>query len=126
MTAIIIPKPAAGTCSTFLKLGARRYLVISIAMVALTLASDDNATISHAAIAVGACSEVAQRLAQLEQRLIGVPLTAAATKIRQDDFTALTPIADIRASAPYRLHSAQVLVRRGLQQLAAMTIEHAA
>ena len=34
LTAIVIPLPAAEAVSTFLKLGARRFLVISIAMVA--------------------------------------------------------------------------------------------
>ena len=37
MTAIVIPSPGPGTRSTFLKLGARRYLVISIAMTAACL-----------------------------------------------------------------------------------------
>ena len=36
LTAIILPAPATGMRSTFLKLGARRYLVISIAMVAVS------------------------------------------------------------------------------------------
>lgn len=126
VTAIIIPKPAGYACSTFVKLGARRYLVISIAMVALTLHSDANAIINRAAIAVGACSEVAQRLPELEQRLIGTPLQRAVTRIRQDDFKRLSPLDDIRASASYRLQSVRVLIERGLLQLADTAGEHAA
>ena len=70
MTAIVIPCPAAGSRSTFLKLGARRYLVISIAMVAACLELKDG-RIHDARLAVGACSEVAQRLTGLEARLRG-------------------------------------------------------
>jgi N-methylhydantoinase B len=126
VSAIVIPRPAEHTRAIFLKLGARRYLVISIAMVALTLSIDDHAHISHAAVAAGACSAVARRLPELERRLIGVALQQAAQQVHAEDFKPLAPIADIRASAEYRLHSAGVLVRRGLQQLAAMPVEHAA
>ena len=64
MTAIVIPSPAADACSTFFKLGARRYLVISIAMVAACLELKEG-RIRDARVAVGACSEVAQRLTGL-------------------------------------------------------------
>lgn len=131
VTAILIPKfsndPQVQTRSTFLKLGARRYLVISIAMVAITLSYDDNGAITHAAIAVGACSEVARRLTTLERRLSGQLLINAASQVRETDFESLTPLDDVRASAAYRRHSAQVLVKRGLAQLAdKITMEQAA
>jgi len=118
VSTIVIPKPAGHSCSAFVKLGARRYLVISIAMVALTLQLDEHNRISQAGVAVGACSEVAQRLPELEQRLTGMPLPRAVAAIRQDDFKRLSPLDDIRASAAYRRHSARVLVERALQQLA--------
>ena len=70
MTAIVIPTPATGTRTTVLKLGARRYLVISIAMVAACMELKDG-RIHDARLAVGACSEVAQRLTGLETRLQG-------------------------------------------------------
>lgn len=128
VSAIIIPKPPGHTpvYSTFLKLGARRYLVISIAMVALTIICDEHGVITTAAIAVGACSAVAQRLPALEQRLQGQVLSQAADHVQADDFSGLKPLDDIRASADYRLHSARVLVKRGLQQLSAKTLERAA
>ncbi|RUW51786.1 FAD binding domain-containing protein, partial [Mesorhizobium sp. M8A.F.Ca.ET.021.01.1.1] len=53
VTAIRVPK-LSGT-SAFVKLGARRYLVISIAMVAARLVVE-NGTVADAAVAVGSCS----------------------------------------------------------------------
>ena len=116
MTAIVIPSPAADACSTFLKLGARRYLVISIAMVAACLELKEG-RIRDARVAVGACSEVAQRLTGLEARLQGVPAAEAPDMVRDEDFTSLSPIDDVRASASYRRHGARVLVRRALDAL---------
>ena len=60
-------RPGAGrgrrpSRSTFEKLGSRAYLVISIAMVAAVLEVDADGRIARARVAVGACSEVAQRL----------------------------------------------------------------
>ena len=116
MTAIVIPSPAADARSTFLKLGARRYLVISIAMVAACLELKEG-RIRDARLAVGACSEVAQRLKGLETRLQGVPAAEAPDMVRDEDFASLSPIDDLRASASYRRHGARVLVRRALDAL---------
>ena len=116
MTAIVIPSPAADARSTFLKLGARRYLVISIAMVAACLELKEG-RIRDARLAVGACSEVAQRLKGLEARLQGVPAAEAPDMVRDEDFASLSPMDDVRASASYRRHGAQVLVRRALDVL---------
>ena len=118
VSAIVIPVPAAGTISTFLKLGARRHLVISIAMVAATVRTDGN-RISGAAIAVGACSPVAVRLADLEKRLVGVSLTDASAEIRATDAQHLAAIDDIRASGAYRHGAALELTRRALRDIAA-------
>ena len=116
MTAIVIPSPAAVSRSTFLKLGARRYLVISIAMVAAWMALRDG-RVRDVRLAVGACSEVAQRLTGLETRLRGAQATDAPNMVRDGDFAPLSPLDDVRASAPYRMHGARVLVRRALDAL---------
>ncbi len=118
LTAIIIATPPASSKATFLKLGARRYLVISIAMVAAWIDVRDE-LISEARIAVGACSEVALRLRDLEARLVGAPASAAGAQVRASDFEALSPITDVRASASYRLHGARILVERALRLLVA-------
>src|SRR5262245_58378627 len=54
VTALLVPNPRGDTRSTFLKLGARRYLVISIVMVAAVLEIADG-KVAQARIAVGSC-----------------------------------------------------------------------
>jgi len=118
LTAILIPRWGESARSTFLKLGARRYLVISIVMVAATVDAGADGRVARAAVAVGACSEVSQRLTRLEGRLLGKPLEPAlADLVRADDVAALTPISDIRGSAEYRRDAALTLVRRALAEL---------
>ena len=118
LTAILIPRWASSTRSTFIKLGARRYLVISIVMVAATLEADARGAVSRAALAVGACSEVAQRLPALEAKLLGAPLgPALAGLVGPQDLAALRPISDVRGSAEYRRGAALTLVRRALREL---------
>jgi CO/xanthine dehydrogenase FAD-binding subunit len=117
VSAILVPKPRKEAHSVFLKLGAREYLVISIAMVAVVLEIENN-VISGASVAVGACSAVAQRLPYLEAELIGRRLNAAlANRVETTQFDALQPIDDIRATAAYRREAAVVLVRRALTLL---------
>lgn len=106
VTAILVPHSAA--IGEFLKLGARRYLVISIAMVA-GLFDLDHGVVRSARIAVGSCSAVAQRLERLEATLIGKrPDPALVEAIHLDH---LTPLDDVRASAAYRKAAALQLVR---------------
>lgn len=116
LAAILIPEPALSGRSAFVKLGARSHLVISIAMVAARLVVDAG-HITHAAVAVGACSPVAQRLPLVEAALIGTPVAQAVARIRSPDVqAALAPIDDVRATASYRREAAVELVRRAVAE----------
>ena len=112
VTAILVPKAAAAGQGYFYKLGARRYLVISIGMVAMRLLCDSQQKIAKIAIAVGACSEVATRLSDLEQHLSGQPLVGAAGTMSPSHFAGLSPIDDVRAPASYRIDAVEEAVRR--------------
>jgi xanthine dehydrogenase small subunit len=101
----------------FLKLGARRYLVISIAMASGVFDLKDDGTVLSSKIAVGACSAVAQRLPRLEAALIGQKISGAlvdATHVAQ-----LEPINDVRASGEYRMAAAGQLLCDLLDNVAA-------
>jgi len=115
LTAVLIPTDSTGGRSGFLKLGSRRYLVISIAMVAVRLEVAADNTIEVARVAVGACSPVAQRLVSLEADLAGVEATTAGQVIAAHHFETLAPIDDPRAPASYRLDAARTLVTRALE-----------
>ena len=118
VTGLFVPAPLSGTVarSTFLKLGSRAYLVISIAMVAVVLVLDSSRRITEARIAVGACSPVARRLPLLEATLVGrVAEPGIGALVRPERFAMLTPIDDVRGSAAYRLDVAATLVRRALE-----------
>jgi CO/xanthine dehydrogenase FAD-binding subunit len=114
VVAVHVPAWPSGSRSAFLKLGHRRYLVISIAMVAATVALDQAGRIARCAVAVGACSAVAQRLPALERKLLGVPAGSAAALVDDTDLAPIAPIADVRGTAEYRRDAALTLVRRAL------------
>ena len=117
VTALHIPR-LAGARGAFEKLGARRYLVISIAMAAGVVATDAAGRITTARVAVGACSAVAQRLPALEAALQGVALAEAAWVPQLAHLAELTPIDDVRATAAYRREAALTLLRDLLRGLA--------
>ena len=115
LTAVIVPAPPPAARSTFLKLGARRYLVISIAMAAVLIEIGDDGLVREARIALGACSAVAQRLPTAEAALIGQRAEAGLGEaVRAQHLAALAPIDDVRASAAYRREAALILIRRAL------------
>jgi CO/xanthine dehydrogenase FAD-binding subunit len=116
VTAVIVPTAMTGARSAFLKLGARRYLVISIVMVAVALRSDREGRIDAARVAVGACSAVAQRLAAVEAALVGQSAKPGIGALVLDqDLATLTPIGDVRATAAYRSDTARTLIARALE-----------
>jgi CO/xanthine dehydrogenase FAD-binding subunit len=115
VTNLIVPKPAVGSAGSFLKLGARRYLVISIAMVAVLISPDSESRVAEARVAVGSCSPVAHRLPDLEAALVGQPCDANLGAVATPAHLAgLSPIDDVRGTGQYRRGAALTLVRRAL------------
>jgi len=118
LTAITVPKCSVPARSRFLKLGTRRYLVISIVMVSGVLETDSDGRIASIRLAVGSCSPVAQRLTQLEQRLQGEKVEQKlGDQVSSADLTVLAPIDDCRATGSYRGDATIVLIRRLLHEL---------
>ena len=117
VTAILVPKPDTSSRGAFVKLGARRYLVISIAMAAGVVNTDADGCIKLARIAVGACGPVARRLPLLEADLVGRRLPAAPDLVRGEHVEGLSPIDDVRGSAEYRAAVSLALLRDLLARL---------
>lgn len=113
VVAIHVPRPANEAQSNFLKLGARRYLIISIVMVAATL-EVARGRVARARIAVGACSAAARRLPLLEAALQDAPLDELAERVHPGHLASLSPIDDVRGSAAYRNDAALTMLRRVL------------
>jgi len=114
VTAIRIPRKLAVGRSTFLKLGSRRFLVISIVSVAVLLVIEGD-RVAAARVAVGACSAVAKRLSELEAALVGRAADAALRNIvTAEHVMSLSPIDDVRGTGAYRKDAALQLVREAL------------
>jgi CO/xanthine dehydrogenase FAD-binding subunit len=117
VTAIRVPKASVTGVSAFEKLGARRYLVISIAMAAARVVVGDDGAVERAAVAVGSCSAVAQRLRGLEAALVGLKAGGEiADAVQAAGLQELAPIDDVRGSADYRRAAAREIVLRVLSR----------
>ena len=123
VTALLVPKPEAPRAAGhFLKLGSRKYLIISIVIVAAVAEIAEDGIVTGARVAVGACSEVAQRLPALEDALAGRAFGAGLGEVAEAAHLApLDPISDVRGSTEYRRDAALTLVRRTLNELGAGT-----
>ena len=121
LTAIVVPKRRGRHASVFHKLGARAYQVISIVMVAALLELDALGRVGSAAVAVGSCSPVAQRLPALEEALTGCDLDGRPLSdlLTEAHFAPLAPLSDVRGTVTYRLDAARLLVGRALDELQA-------
>jgi CO/xanthine dehydrogenase FAD-binding subunit len=117
VVAIHVARPRQDAESAFLKLGARRYLVISIAMAAATVEFAEG-RVAAARVAVGACSPVAERLPALEAALVGASRDRLADLVDAAQLAPLAPIDDVRGSATYRRDAVVTLLRRLLARFA--------
>ena len=119
VSAVLVPRILEGAASVFLKLGARRYLVISISMLAVVLVADESGGVSLARVAVGSCSASARRLPALERSLVGRAIgEGLGDGIELSHLAPLSPIDDVRATAAYRMDASLTLVRRAVQACA--------
>jgi CO/xanthine dehydrogenase FAD-binding subunit len=116
LSRVIVPRRLDDAVSAFLKLGSRRYLVISIAMVAAILKTDRAGSVAAARIAVGSCSATAQRLTALEAALVGAPARIGlGAQVLQEHLAPLSAIDDVRGTANYRNDAARTLIARALE-----------
>ncbi|MCY4197325.1 MAG: xanthine dehydrogenase family protein subunit M [Rhodobacteraceae bacterium] len=114
LTAIVIPKVMLPSGSSFVKLGNRKFLVISIAMASALVVVRDH-RLDDVRIAVGSCAPTAVRLPLLEQKLCGLSVNAVARcRILSAHLAALTPISDMRGTVEYRVMAAGELCRRAI------------
>lgn len=105
LSAVLVPKLDNAT-SSFIKLGARRYLVISIVMVAVVSNGGEWR------VAVGSASAVAQRLRALERDIKGHARPSSI--VAPHHLSGLSPIDDVRATASYRNDAALNLIAKAL------------
>jgi carbon-monoxide dehydrogenase medium subunit len=109
------PIPVGHWGSDFFKLGLRSGMAVAVASTAAFLALDEHGCISTARIALGSVAATPVCSPHAEAVLAGAfpseELFAEAARAMLAD---IDPISDIRASRAYRLHSAQVLLRRAL------------
>jgi CO/xanthine dehydrogenase FAD-binding subunit len=114
LTEIVVPLREDFTAS-FLRMGRRKALTLSIVNVAAGLAMDGQ-QVSRARIALGAVAPTPIRAYKAEQLLQGrkmaPELFAEAAAVAA---TEISPISDLRASADYRRKISVVLVRRALE-----------
>jgi len=111
---LAIMPPASAT--TFIKLGQRRSMAISMVSVATRLTIDDEGSFSDVRIVLGSVAPTPVRARAAEELLTGVApskelLERAAVKAGAE----VTPISDVRASDSYRNNMVEVLVQRALR-----------
>jgi CO/xanthine dehydrogenase FAD-binding subunit len=111
----VVPKPEAGTGSTYLRHTPRRELDIAVVGVGTTL-TIAGGKCTRARIALGAVAPVIVRATEAEASLEGQEITPELLdKAAQLAVGSAKPISDQRGSAEYRLHLTRVLTRRTLQ-----------
>lgn len=116
LAAVLVPRRMEDAASTFLKLGARRYLVISISMVAAVVQADETGRVAEVHVVVGSCSATARRLRDLEKDLVGLAAKEGiGGAVKAEHLKTLSPIDDVRATADYRRDASLTLVQRALE-----------
>ena len=117
LVSIEVPALGPGQRGVFVKLGQRRAQAISIVHLAAVLSFDGDG-VTAASLALGSVAPTVVSAAAAERHLVGRPLDAAAiAEAARLAAASVTPIDDVRATAVYRSHEIEVMVRRALTSL---------
>ena len=115
LTKVRLPKLPSATAATFIKLGQRRSMAISMVSVATRLTLDGNGLLSDARIVMGSVAPTPLRARAAEKSLIGFsPSDELLERAANEASEEATPISDVRASESYRNNMTAVLVQRAL------------
>lgn len=112
---VCLPITPENTAASFIKLGQRRSMAISIVNLCTRITLDAGGIVNTARIVLGSVAATPMRAIEAESLLTGRELTndlidQAARKARQE----ASPITDVRAGEDYRKQMVEVLVRRAL------------
>ncbi len=116
LVVILVPAPAAGTGSAYLRLEYRRQMEIAVvgATAVVTVA---NGGVADARVAMTALSPTIRRVPEAEAALIGTDGGAGAIEAAGAAVAAAaTPISDVRGSAEYRRAMAAVIAGRTIEK----------
>jgi CO/xanthine dehydrogenase FAD-binding subunit len=116
LTEILVPIEE-GFAVSFVRLGRRKALTLSIVNVAAGLALDKDGLVTKARIALGAVAPTPVRAPKAEQLLEGRhPTAQRLAEVAAMVTSEIAPISDLRASADYRRKMSALLVRRALEK----------
>ncbi len=115
LAAVLVPLRMENAASAFLKLGARRYLVISISMVAVVVQADETGVSLRRELPWDRARRW-RSASELEQDLVGLAAAAGLGRsVKAEHLAPLSPIDDVRATAEYRRDASLTLVQRALK-----------
>jgi CO/xanthine dehydrogenase FAD-binding subunit len=120
LTQICLPEHSTNARSVFLKLGHRKYLVISIVMVAVLIDFDADGLVITCRIAIGSCAKAALRVTALEKQILGAHRSKILDIVGRNIIevvSAIQPIDDVRGTSKYRKSAAQELVLRAFAEV---------
>ena len=114
---ILVPTVNPGTSTASLKYGPRRAMDCAVASVAVALRFDPSGVCQAARVALGSVAPTPVRSRRAEAVLAGQePLEPCLKKAAEAARAEVQPITDLRASADYRSHLVEVLVKRALRK----------
>ena len=91
-------------------------MAISVANTAVAVELNDKGKISDIRLALGSVAPTVIRCRKIEQALLGKePEPALMKEIHKACQEEISPITDIRSSAEYRDHAAEVIIHRALE-----------
>jgi CO/xanthine dehydrogenase FAD-binding subunit len=115
LTSVLLPAPAPGTGSCYVRLEYRRHMEIAVVGVACQLTRGSDGGLSGVRIAITALAPTIHRIPDAEALLEGSDGADAVVQAAGDAVAAASrPISDVRGSDRYRRAMAAVIARRAI------------
>jgi CO/xanthine dehydrogenase FAD-binding subunit len=115
LSSVLVPLPAAGTGSAYVRLEYRRAMEIAV-VGATAVVTLDGDRIADARVAITALAPTIRRVAEAEAALVGSDGDASAVAAAAGFVAAASEaISDVRGSAGYRTAMAEVMGRRAIE-----------
>jgi aerobic carbon-monoxide dehydrogenase medium subunit len=119
IVAVRVPRVVPGTRAHYVKFLPRSQDDYATVSVAALVRLEPDGSVAHARVALGGVGPVPIRATQVEQALLGGPLTKDAIAAAASVVTsAIDPLTDARGTAAYKRDMAVVWTRRALEELA--------